>query len=205
MDNGVSMPELISSRPLLAIDGQIDTDVSEDIISASFDDGINRLRVMLNNWDTGSYKYSDRALLRPGKRVELYVGPDAGNLRRLFDGKIAAIAPSFTSDKPSTVLIEAVGLPEKAEAQIKASLGKELHEFKPILSSGKTAIECSGTIMGIPGLRAGSTITISGVGQAFNGAYSVTKTVHSFDSQSGYKTHFVASTEKPQNHHKPNG
>jgi hypothetical protein len=199
------MPELVSSRPLLAIDGQISADVSEDILSASFDDGINRLRVILNNWDAGSYKYSDGTLLRPGKRIELYVGRDAGNPRRLFVGKIAAIAPSFTSDKPSTVLIEAVGLPEKTDEQIKASLGKELHEFKPILSSGKAAIECSGTIVGFPGLRAGSMVTISGVGQRFSGAYFVTKTVHSIDSQSGYKTQFVASTEKPQSHHEPNG
>jgi hypothetical protein len=199
------MPELINSRPLLAIDGQIDADVSEDILSASFDDGINRLRIMLSNWDAGAYKYSDGAPLLPGKRIELYVGPDAGNLRRLFDGKITAIAPSFMPDKPSTVLIEAVGLPGKTGAQIKAGLGKELHEFKPILASGKAATECIGTTMGIPDLRAGSTITISGVGQRFGGAYFVTKTVHSFDSQSGYRTHFVASTEKPRNPHESNG
>jgi hypothetical protein len=199
------MPELISSRPLLAIDGQIKTDLSEDIISASVDDGINRLRVVLSNWDAGAYKYSDGALLRLGTRVELYVGPDAGNLKKIFEGKIAAIAPSFTSDKPSTVLIEAVGLPEKTDAQIKASLGNELHEFKPILSSGKEATQCSGTIVGIPGLRAGSMITISGVGQRFNGAYFVVKTVHSFDSQSGYKTHFIASTAKQRNPYQPNG
>jgi len=53
------MPELLRFRPLLAIDGQTRADISEDIISASFGDGLNRLKIIPGNWYAGAYKYSE--------------------------------------------------------------------------------------------------------------------------------------------------
>ncbi len=192
------MPELISSRLFLSINGTLREDISEDIISASFDDSIDILTITLSNWDESGYTYSDSALLKLGMRIDLHVGPDAGNLK-VFEGAITALAPIFAADKPSVILIEATGMPQAKDGRITVSLGRELVEFKPILAAGSAAIECGGVTEGNPDLQKGAMITISGVGQSFDRSYFVTKTIHVFDLESGYKTHFAASTRRPRN------
>ncbi len=193
----------IASRPMLALDGQINAELSRNLISASYDDGIDRLRITLNNLKSGGngleYPYSEGNLIRLGKRLELHFDFGADNPKRIFEGKISAIAPNFTSDKPSTIQIEANGLPYKTDTTLTATFGRELLEFRPAILSGKVSIDCSGTIEGNPELRKGSTVWIRGAGQTYERPYSVTKTVHSFDLQLGYRTHFVATTAKREN------
>ena len=192
------MPESTSSRLFLSINGTLREDISEDIISASFDDSIDILTLTLSNWDAGEYTYSNSALLKLGMRLELHMGPDPSNLK-MFEGAITAIAPIFAADKPSVILIEATGMPQAKDARIAVSLGRELVEFKPILAAGSTAIECAGVTEGNPDLQKGAMIAIGGVGQSFDRLYFVTKTIHVFDSESGYKTHFTASSRRPRN------
>lgn len=57
---------------------------------------------------------------------------------------------------------------------------------------GSTSAEAEGTIDGDPSLKAGDTVTVSGVGTPFDGKYVLASTRHVFDSF-GYRTHFVVS------------
>jgi phage protein D len=59
----------------------------------------------------------------------------------------------------------------------------------------RTTITASGRTVGLPDLRAGSVLTIEGVGQRFSGRYLVTGTQHQL-STSGYTTAFDCRREE---------
>jgi phage protein D len=54
---------------------------------------------------------------------------------------------------------------------------------------GRKLLTASGTTIGLPALRAGSTVRISGVGERFSGCYFITATTHSLND-GGYTTSF---------------
>ena len=58
-------------------------------------------------------------------------------------------------------------------------------------------IEAEGTAIGTPGLGAGVSVKLSGVGARFSGTYFVTATTHSYDAKSGYATRFAVSGFQP--------
>ncbi len=74
---------------------------------------------------------------------------------------------------------------------------KEAEErAKAILcDSSKERVKASGTTVGLPDLRAGSKVIISGVGKRFSGTYFVTETTHAIND-SGYRTKFKARREE---------
>jgi phage protein D len=53
----------------------------------------------------------------------------------------------------------------------------------------------AGSTGGTPNARVGGRVTLDGLGQMFNGDYTVTRTRHSFDLTHGYRTHF--DVERP--------
>ncbi|MBI1878918.1 MAG: VgrG-related protein [Chloroflexi bacterium] len=57
-------------------------------------------------------------------------------------------------------------------------------------------IQAEGTCMGDPGVKAGWTITIKGVGQRFSGKYFVTSAMHIYNAE-GYETRFTMSGRQP--------
>jgi phage protein D len=57
-------------------------------------------------------------------------------------------------------------------------------------------VKAQGTTIGLPGLRAGSRILLSGIGSRLSGEYYVTETTHTFN-QNGYTTNFAARREDP--------
>jgi len=59
-------------------------------------------------------------------------------------------------------------------------------------SVGSSFAEAEGVVIGDPMLRAGSTVSVSGVGSPFDGKYVLTSTRHVLDRY-GYRTHFVVS------------
>lgn len=59
----------------------------------------------------------------------------------------------------------------------------------------KDMIKGSGSTVGLPDLRAGSVVHISGLGDRFSGRYFVTATTHTIDD-SGYKTQFECRREE---------
>jgi phage protein D/phage baseplate assembly protein gpV len=52
--------------------------------------------------------------------------------------------------------------------------------------------EAEGTVIGDPGLKAGTAVSVAGVGSPFDGKYVLTSARHVLD-RSGYRTHFVVS------------
>ena len=59
-------------------------------------------------------------------------------------------------------------------------------------SVGSTFGEAEGVVVGDPKLKAGSAVSVSGVGSPFDGKYVLTSTRHVLDSY-GYRTHFTVS------------
>jgi phage protein D len=57
------------------------------------------------------------------------------------------------------------------------------------------AVKATGSVVGLPDLRAGSTIQVSGLGLRFNGRYFVTATTHTLGT-SGYVTQFECRLEE---------
>lgn len=76
-----------------------------------------------------------------------------------------------------------VGNQEEADALAKSVMAKISNGF----------LEAEGSCRGNPKLRAGSTITVEGVGTRFSGTYRVTSTVHAFRGSKGYETRFIVS------------
>jgi uncharacterized protein len=65
----------------------------------------------------------------------------------------------------------------------------EIHE-----RAARQMLTCSGSTVGLPDLRAGSFVQITGVGKRFSGKYLVTSTTHSL-GDGGYTTRFSARRE----------
>jgi uncharacterized protein len=65
-----------------------------------------------------------------------------------------------------------------------------------LLERSKDLVMASGTCVGLPDLRAGQRVNISGLGARFNGEYFVTNTTHTIND-SGYITTFDARREDP--------
>jgi len=62
-------------------------------------------------------------------------------------------------------------------------------------SFGSTFAEAEGVVIGDPSLKAGTTVSVSGVGSPFDGKYVLTSTRHVLDRY-GYRTHFVVSGQQ---------
>lgn len=58
-------------------------------------------------------------------------------------------------------------------------------------------IQAEGVCFGDPNVKAGHTVTISGVGQRFSGKYFVTTATHIWNDKVGYETHFGISGRQP--------
>jgi hypothetical protein len=189
--NSVAANVVVNHRALLAIEGTLREDVSADIISCRFDDGLYRLEVTLNNWDParGLFKYSDNSILLPSTRVTFYMDRD-----ELFNGTITALAPKFPFAAPPIVTVVATGQPPAVQhLPLTVIRGQNLFEFSPSLNLSKATIRSTGVTEGMPNLRLGTVLTIANVGQRFSGEYAVSKTIHSFDLSNGYTTRFNAS------------
>ena len=63
-----------------------------------------------------------------------------------------------------------------------------------LLERSKDLVKASGTCIGLPDLRAGQRIKISGLGARFSGEYFVTDTTHTIND-SGYITKFNVRRE----------
>jgi hypothetical protein len=169
-----------------------------DIISGSYEEIFGTMEITVNNWGTGGYKYSDGNLLSLGTPVALSTG-SSNNLQKMFEGRITALAPKFPANEAPLLTFTVSGLkpqyPPSRNSQIELVLHQALLEFYPVLKQKERVdvIECTGVTVGTPNLRVYTLLTISGVGQRFSGVYSVTETIHRFDSSRGYTTRFTAS------------
>ena len=75
--------------------------------------------------------------------------------------------------------------------------GQALARARDILANRfRDMVTCSATTVGVPDIRAGRNVIITGAGSRFNGNYFVTQTTHSI-GESGYTTTFNARREDP--------
>lgn len=65
-----------------------------------------------------------------------------------------------------------------------------------LLNQFRDMVTASGTCVGLPDLRAGRNVIISGIGSRFSGTYFITQTTHSIGAN-GYTTQFNARREDP--------
>ncbi|HEU5013489.1 MAG TPA: hypothetical protein VFT66_13280 [Roseiflexaceae bacterium] len=95
-------------------DRRIERDVVYDITQVSYKDTIKEIdsfEITINNWDaeTRDFKYSDRDLFNPGKKVELWMGY-FGDLRLMLTGQITSLKPSFPSGGQPTLGISGLNV-----------------------------------------------------------------------------------------------
>lgn len=93
----------------------------------------------------------------------------------------------FCPPREDTVVNEPQYTPAQAQRRAQALLSDKLKEL----------VEATGTTVGLPNLRAGQRVRITGLGLRFSGTYFVVKTTHTLND-SGYQTKFTARREKPE-------
>ncbi len=99
------------------------------------------------------------------------IGVDRASVAKALGGGAITI-----SDAP-------VGDQEEADALAKSVMARIANAW----------LDAEGTCRGAPGLRAGSSVTIEGVGTRFSGTYRLTSTSHHFRGAAGYETRFRVS------------
>lgn len=204
-DNSLYPPQIITLRPSVVILGEPEVDLLLDITSIRFTENRRRcksLEVSVNNWDGASidYKYSGGAqgndLAHIGADIKFCCGSYT-----LALGKIASLAPDFGHGGPPTLTfsVNAHHAPRKAPSDVfTIAYGAELSEFHPVLYSDRSRIRAFGIADGSPLFIAGIKLTISAIGKIFNGTYSVTETIHTFNKEHGYRISFTCVKPVPQ-------
>jgi hypothetical protein len=184
----------LSCRPSLFVEGTIQPAMNADILSSSYDDATGLMEITLNNWGTSAtgvpgYKYSDARQFIPGTRITLQIDCGA-NHSKLGEGRIMAVSPKYLKSGPSTITISALVAVTSLmkPSQISLAYGSNLIEFYPVLKPG--VIEASGLISDAPELRKGMSVKVTGVGQRFEGSYSISGTLHTWDLSRGYQIQF---------------
>jgi phage protein D len=95
-------------------------------------------------------------------------------------------AVARAANRKEVITDRPVHTPQQAKKLAEDILCKQLKEM----------VEASGATVGLPDLRAGRAMVITGVGERFGGRYFVTETTHTFND-SGYRTTFKARREQP--------
>lgn len=144
--------------------------------------------------------YADDDSLDAGRAVGLSIGvEDAAGSSLTFTGAITSIDPVFALDGARTLTLRARALARRpphpavladVPTPMSLELGKELAEAT-LARTAADFITGRGTAIGLPALRPGVTVELSGLGSRFGGRYYVTDTSHRIDHD-GYQTRFGA-------------
>lgn len=107
--------------------------------------------------------------------------------REPFEGRAGDGGGESGLGAPGELVVtgEPVSSPAEAEARAKA-----LYDERAL-----QVVQGTGVTLGVPGLRAGTVVTLDGLGPRFNGDYYVTRSMHSMGG-SGYRTTFTVQ-KKP--------
>jgi hypothetical protein len=203
-DISLYSPELVHLSPHVLVVGEQDLDLAQDIISLQFCASLTRckvLEVLVNNWGTIDnqigYKYSGKSQgsdpIRIGTKIKLSFGSFT-----LATGNITTLAPNFPDGSPPTLnfSVDAHRPRQRIHSEMFTIMyGSGLREFHPVFRSGHTRIQASGVADGSPQLIAGVKLILFGVGNVFQGTYSVTESTHTYDMSHGYQTRFACVKE----------
>jgi hypothetical protein len=181
-------------RPSIFIEGTTQPAMNADILSSSYDDAMGLMEITLNNWGTSTtgvagYKYSDDRQFMPGTRIALQMDCGA-NHSKLGEGRIMAVSPKYLKSGPSTITISAqIAVTSLMKpSQISLVYGTNLIEFYAVLKL--RLVEASGLVSDAPELRKRMSVKVTGVGQRFEGSYSISGTLHTWDLSRGYQIQF---------------
>ena len=131
--------------------------------------------VEVKSWD----RQKNRAIREKADLAKAKIGINDDLVPLLIDDP-------FCPPREDTVVNEPQYTAPQAQRRAQALLSEKL----------KQMVEATGTTVGLPDLRAGQRVRISGLGAKFSGVYFVTKTTHTLDDK-GYTTKFTARREKP--------
>jgi phage protein D len=91
-------------------------EVINDVIQVTYKDNIKEIdsfEITINNWDAElrTFKYIDKDLFDPGKRVELWMGYHGKDrLKRMITGEITSLRPTFPASGQPTLSISGLNL-----------------------------------------------------------------------------------------------
>jgi phage protein D len=105
---------------------------------------------------------------------------------KVNDDLLGLLSQPGCQPREEVVANEPQPTPQQAERRARAILSDRLKEM----------VTAQGTTVGLPDLRAGQRIKVTGVGSRFSGTYFVTDTTHTL-SDAGYSTRFSARREEP--------
>ena len=125
----------------------------------------------MRGWDQRRKRRIERSVGLEHREVRK-INPDLHRLLKQADARAERVV-----DQPVFTVAE-------AEKRALATLQDRL----------KQMVTASGTTVGLPDLRAGSRLEITGVGARLGGSYFVTETTHTL-GESGYTTRFTARRE----------
>lgn len=129
--------------------------------------------VEVRGWDVATKQALTATQPATSTRVELPTA-SAGQLAKVF-----AAPPLVATDLPYRTQAEV----DQAAAALADDQGSSFAEFE-------------GTARGNPKLRAGAAVSIDGLGEPFDGKYTITTSRHRFDPLTGYSTTFSVTGRK---------
>lgn len=202
--------EIDLSVPLLEVrsDGEpLDVEFPRDLRQATYRDRLDsrdEFELTLDNWDEKrrAFTYDDADRLEPGRKIEIrfgYRGPTPRSAT--VGGTIEIVRLSFSPDRGAELVISGSGArrmttrsPTRQPVH-RLAWGESLLAFEPIWEPAEGhGLTATGSTVGLPGLRAGTLLSIGGVGSRSSGRYLVTATTHSI-GDSGYTTRFECRRE----------
>jgi phage protein D len=136
------------------------------------------------------------ALFKVGMALEIKMGY-ADVMEPVFGGEISAVKTIFSNNGPPKILVLGKEKPAKEPAAvdtvISLTYGATLNSFTSTIDGATQGrIFCIGECVGLPDIKPGITIAITGLSGQFNRSYRVEKAIHTFDGIQGFRTQFEA-------------
>jgi phage protein D len=142
--------------------------------------------------DDTQAQWVNTPIFEPNKPIQIHLG--YGNtLEVVLSGEVTTIKTVFSSSSASK--IEIFGESKLLESNVSQTVfgleyGKTLLDFTATLTAGNLC--CVATSVGLPDIKPGVILALTGLSGKFNMNYLVEKVVHRWDGVYGYRTSFEA-------------
>jgi phage protein D len=138
------------------------------------------------------------ALFKVGMALEIKMGY-ADVVEPVFGGEISAVKIIFSSNGQWQIIVFGKEKPAKESAAVDTAIslayGATLNSFTSTIDEATSScISCIGESVGLPDMKPGVTIAITGLSGQFNRSYRVEKAIHTFDGIQGFRTQFEAKS-----------
>lgn len=138
------------------------------------------------------------ALFKVGLALEIKMGY-GDVVEPVFGGEISAVKTIFSSNGPPQIMVFGKEKPAKepvaVDTVVSLTYGATLNSYTSTTDEANPSrISCVGECVGLPDIKTGVTIAITGLSSHFNQRYHVEKALHTFDGIQGFRTQFEAKT-----------